>query len=79
MRDETELEDRDELERKSKSRIPTLPRWVGRLSPALLGASLVLILRGNQVAALLVAALFFVIHVTAKPPRPRPRSEEGEG
>ncbi|MBA3366243.1 MAG: hypothetical protein H0U03_10745 [Actinobacteria bacterium] len=76
MTDEREL--RDDDEQKRGSRIPTLPRWVGRLSPALLGASLVLILRGNQVAALVVAGLFFVIHVTAKPPQPRARSEEGE-
>ena len=50
-------------------------RWLRILAPVLLGATLVLMLHGNQVAAFVVALAFFVAYVGADARRPsRPRS-----
>jgi hypothetical protein len=58
--------------------------WVRRLSPALFGVALVLMLHGDMVLALLCAVLFFVVYVGASwntPParrrrRRRPAADE---
>ena len=57
-------------------------RWLRLLAPALLGATLVLMLHGNQVAALVTAVAFFAAYVGADTRRParahpdRRRAEE---
>ena len=45
-------------------------------TPVLLGATLVMMLHGNQVAALGLAVLFFLVYVGVDTRRPRPMRAE---
>ena len=55
-------------------------RWLRLLAPVLLGATLVLMVRGNQIGALVLAVAFFVAYVAGDARRPaRPRSPRAGG